>query len=82
MGPTPMMRGSTPALAQFTKRAKGFRPSSFTIFSPITITKAAPSLVCELLPAVTIPFTAKAGFSFAKPSKVVSLLTPSSVSTI
>ncbi len=80
-GPIPMMRGFTPATAQFTKRAMGFRFNSFTMRSLITITKAAPSLVCDELPAVTVPFTANAGLSFAKASTFVSARTPSSVST-
>jgi len=78
----PIMRGCTPALAQFTNLPIGVSPNSFIIFSLITITKAAPSLVCELLPAVTVPFTANADFNFESASKLVSALTPSSVSTI
>ena len=71
----------TPALAQFTSLAMGFNPSSFTILSLITITNAAPSLVWEEFPAVTVPPDAKAGFSLASPSGEVSARTPSSLST-
>ena len=45
-----------------------------------TITKAAPSEVCELLPAVTEPPSAKTGRSLAKASGFVPRRTPSSVS--
>ena len=79
-GPMPIIRGCTPADAQATSRAIGFKPSSLTIFSLITITKAAPSLVCEELPAVTQPPAANAGFNFAKASLEVSARGPSSVS--
>ena len=41
-------------------------------------TAAAPSLVCELLPAVTVPFMAKAGRSLASAARLVSWRTPSS----
>ena len=50
--------------------------------SETTKTKAAPSEVCEELPAVTEPPAAKTGFSFAKAAKLVSALGPSSVSTM
>ena len=80
-GPMPMMRGSTPALAQATNLAMGCRFSSFTIASLITTTKAAPSLVCELLPAVTLPPAANTGFNLANASGLVSRRGPSSVST-
>ena len=82
IGPIPIILGCTPAEAQFTKRPIGFKPKEFINFSLITITKLEPSLVCEELPAVTEPFTAKAGFNLAKASMVVSALTPSSVSIV
>ena len=51
----PMISGGTPATAKLTNRAIGFRPSSSAFLSDITIAAAAPSLVCEELPAVTVP---------------------------
>ena len=42
----------------------------------------APSDVCELLPAVTLPLTAKTGFSFASASSVESARGPSSWFTV
>ena len=59
----------------------GVRPSSFTIDSLMTTTNAAPSEVCDELPAVTTPLAAKAGFNFDKASNEVSARGPSSVST-
>jgi hypothetical protein len=46
----------------------------------ITTVAAAPSDICDELPAVTIPPSAKAGFSLASASAVVSRRGPSSVS--
>ena len=54
-GPMPMISGGTPPAAKLTKRAIGFRPSSRALRSDITSAAAAPSLVCEELPAVTVP---------------------------
>ena len=76
-----MILGCTPADAHATSRAMGFNPSSLIMFSPITITKAAPSLVCEEFPAVTLPPAANTGFNFASTSGDVSARGPSSVST-
>ena len=46
----------------------------------MTITAAAPSLVCDELPAVTLPVAWNAGFSLASASGDVSRRGPSSVS--
>ena len=56
--------------------ATGSKFNSFTISSLITSTKAAPSLICEEFPAVTLPFAAKTGFSFPSASKEVPFLGP------
>ena len=48
----------------------------------ITSTAAAPSLVCDEFPAVTLPRAAKTGRSFASASSEVSARGPSSVSKI
>ena len=48
----------------------------------MTSAAAAPSLVCEELPAVTVPFAWKTGFSFASASSEVSARGPSSLSKI
>ena len=45
-------------------------------------TKAAPSLIWEALPAVTLPSAAKTGFNFPKASALVSALGPSSLVTV
>ena len=55
-GPMPMISGGTPPAAKLTNRAIGFKPSSRALRSDITSATAAPSLVCEELPAVTVPF--------------------------
>jgi hypothetical protein len=51
----PNRSGSTPAVANVTNRASGVSPSAFARAPDITITADAPSLVCEELPAVTLP---------------------------
>jgi len=81
-GPIPMYNGSTPATAHATSRAWGSKPNSFIFCADMTNTKAAPSEVCELFPAVTVPPTAKAGFNLDKASILVSRRTPSSTSMI
>ena len=52
---------------------------AFIAASLISTTAAAPSEVCELLPAVTLPFAANTGRSFARPSGDVSRRGPSSL---
>ena len=76
-----MILGSTPAEAKFTKRAIGVKFNSFTISSLITKTNAAPSLICEELPAVTLPSAAKTGLNPANASSEVPALGPSSLLT-
>ena len=51
----PMISGGTPPTAKLTNRAIGFSPSSLAFLSDMTIAAAAPSLVCDALPAVTVP---------------------------
>src|SRR5690606_5729899 len=83
-GPMPITSGRTPATEKLTKRASGVRPYSFTAFSDASSTAPAPSDICELLPAVTVPPNwplRNTGRSFARPSALVSGRGPSSVST-
>ena len=81
-GPIPMILGSTPADAKLTKRAIGVRFNSLTISSDMIKTNAAPSLICDEFPAVTLPAAAKTGFKFPNAAKVVSALGPSSLVTV
>ena len=81
-GPMPMYFGSTPAEAKLLMRAIGFRPSSLAFFALVTSTMAAPSLMPEALPAVTVPSLAKAGRSLASASSVVPWRGCSSASTV
>ena len=46
------------------------RPNSRAFASDMTSAAAAPSLVCDALPAVTVPLAWKTGFSFARASSV------------
>ena len=62
IGAIPITRGSTPATAKSTRRAIGLTFNCFIILSLTTRTKAAPSLVCEELPAVTVPSFLKEAF--------------------
>ena len=48
----------------------------------MTIAAAAPSLICELFPAVVVPRAWNAGLSFANASSDVSARGPSSISNI
>ena len=78
LGPMPMISGATPLIAKLTKRAKGVKLNCFSAFS-LTISKApAPSEVCELLPAVTLPLAANTARNLASPSSDVSARGPSS----
>src|SRR6267378_2593578 len=70
-GPIPMYFGSTPAEAKALMRAMGFNPSSFAFFDEARTTAAAPSLIPEALPAVTLPFLSKAGLRPFSASSVV-----------
>mmetsp|Transcript_1505 Transcript_1505/g.4692 ORF Transcript_1505/g.4692 Transcript_1505/m.4692 type:complete len:204 (-) Transcript_1505:760-1371(-) len=54
-GPMPMIFGSTPALAYATTRPSGVPPSCAATDSAATTTAAAPSLMPDALPAVTVP---------------------------
>jgi hypothetical protein len=87
-----MISGGTPRAAKLTKRASGLRSNCFTAFSLARISAPAPSLVCELLPAVTLPMpvalpvgslaAANTGRSLARPSSEVSGRGPSSSETV
>ncbi|MPN45471.1 hypothetical protein SDC9_193038 [bioreactor metagenome] len=62
-----MTEGSTPAEAPPANTAMGVTPSSLAFRSLITTTAAAPSLMPEALPAVTVPPSfLKAGFRAAR----------------
>ena len=66
-GPMPITAGSTPADALLTIRASGSRPSSRARSSLATTTHAAPSLICDALPAVTVPPSRKIGLQLGQP---------------
>ena len=77
-----MMRGSTPATAPATRRARGVRPYFFTAASEATIIATAPSLTPLALPAVTVPPSLRKGVpSLASLSTVVPARGCSSLST-
>ncbi|MNR14610.1 hypothetical protein D3C85_1310950 [compost metagenome] len=73
-----MISGGTPRTANETKRASGTRLNCLRIFSETRISAPAPSDVCELLPAVTLPLLANTGRSLPRPSSDVSGRGPSS----
>src|SRR5882724_3752686 len=70
IGPIPMMLGSTPADEYALMRASGRSPNSFAFDALIIITAAAPSLMPDALPAVTVPLLSNAGLSDASESTV------------
>ena len=80
-GPMPITEGSTPATAMEIIFANGCRLYFFTASSPASKRAAAPSLMPDELPAVTVPSFINAGFKEANFSSDVSLGC-SSVSTI
>ena len=74
-----MTDGSSADHSLSTITARGVRPCCFTASSEARITHDAPSVICELLPAVTLPHgRSNAGLSLASFSTVLSGRTPSS----
>src|SRR2546428_6832714 len=71
-GPTPISSGGQPAVAKPRKRARGLAPMARARSALITTAAAAPSLICELLPAVGGPLTWKTGFGLGGTSSEVS----------
>ena len=63
MGPVSMITGSTPTVVWSTIRARGLSPRDSAFSRSISSTAAAPSEICEELPAVTLPSSLKAGLS-------------------
>ncbi len=82
IGPVPIISGGTPAAAESIILSLGFKPMRNAFFLSITSKAAAPSLMPEELPAVTVPPSLKAGFNFARSSKVTSSRGCSSVSKL
>jgi acetyl-CoA acetyltransferase family protein len=72
IGPMPITRGSTPATEEPTNAASGWAPSSRAQSSLAITSAAAPSLMPDELPAVTVPSARNAGFSAASFSALVS----------
>ena len=68
----PITRGSTPATALPTNVPSGSTPSSRARSSEAITSAAAPSLIPDALPAVTVPPSRKAGCSVASFSSDVS----------
>ncbi len=76
-----MIDGSTPQVAQETMRASGSTPRLLASSAVIRTRAAAPSLMPEALPAVTVPSLSKAGRSLARLSAVTPALGCSSLLT-
>src|SRR5262245_58500985 len=78
-GPSPMMEGSSADHSLSTITARGVSLCFSTASSEARMTQEAPSVICEELPAVTLPHgRSNAGLSLARVSTVVSGRTPSS----
>ena len=74
--------GSGPAtMPKPTSSASGATPSSSALAAVMTTVAAAPSEICDALPAVIVPSLANAGRRPPSDSAVVPGRTPSSVST-
>ena len=80
-GPMPMTAGSTPATPLVRQRSLGVRPSSAALRSDMRTTAAAPSLILDALPAVTVPSFLNTGRRVESLSRLVSALGPSSALT-
>ena len=65
IGPVPITAGSTPAVAKAAMRASGVSPRFAASAAVISTSAAAPSLMPEALPAVTVPSLVNAGRSLA-----------------
>ena len=70
-GPIPIIAGSTPATAIEIIFARGFNPYFFNVISLANNIAAAPSLMPDELPAVTVPSFVNAGFKEANFSRLV-----------
>ena len=77
-----MICGSLAATANVWKRARGRNPSAAARSSLMTSTAAAPSEICDDVPAVTAPSSENAGRSDASLSRLVSRRTPSSLASL
>ena len=75
-----MICGSLAATAKVWKRARGRSPRAFALSSLMISTAAAPSEICDEVPAVTVPVSEKAGRRAANFSSDVSRRMPSSAS--
>ena len=82
IGPVPITAGSTPAVANEAIRAIGVRPRFWASSALMSTRAAAPSLIPDALPAVTVPSLLNAGRSRAIPSIVESSRIYSSSETI
>ena len=80
-GAIPKTSGSTPWTPRERTRANGSAPIRAAAASSPSSIIAAPSLSGELLPAVTVPPSTKAGFSLASRSSELSARIPSSRSS-
>ena len=72
IGPVSMITGSTPTVVWSMIRARGFSPSALALSAAMSSTAAAPSEICDELPAVILPSGLKAGLRLASASSVVS----------
>ena len=72
IGPSSIFTGSHPTVVWSMIRARGVTPSCSAFSRDISSTAAAPSEICELLPAVILPSSLKTGLSAASASSVVS----------
>ena len=82
IGPDPIKEGSTPHVAQDTILARGFKFLFSDSLSLIKTTAAAPSLIPEEFPGVTVPSFLKDGFNLVKFFYSHSFLGCSSISNL
>src|SRR3954463_8527489 len=79
IGPSSILTGSQPTVVWSTIFARGVNPSSAALSALISRTAAAPSEICDALPAVMTPSSLKTVLSWLSASRLVSGRMPWSV---
>ena len=82
IGPSSIFTGSQPTVVWSTIRARGVSPSCSAFSRDMSSTAAAPSEICDELPAVILPSGLNAGLSCESFSRLVSGRMPWSVTYV
>eukprot|EP00890_Picochlorum_soloecismus_P001191 jgi/Picsp_1/2072/NSC_05537-R1_hypothetical protein CaO19.1705 [Candida albicans SC5314] len=77
-GPTPIIDGGTPTAAKLLNTRSTGRPRLIASLRVISMTAAAPSVICDEFPAVVVPPFLKTGLNLPSIATLVPGLIPSS----